>query len=342
MGQSHNAGPNGGAGKCAHSNGGFAMTQGPSTELRVIQIGANTSDLPGSLRLFAEAFGFRNGGANGLWGPVIGAQGLPHDSRAIMWWLIGAQSFFQLEMFHHTQPAQRPKRKDWRPSDHGWVRFGVATADFDSCLRTLALNGVTTITPPIMESGLRRVAFLEPYLKTVVEVLEKEKTGIAGLDGPSVVYAASSVSDIESARRFYRDVLTLKIDDDNALHTPAHEYLWGLKDARRQTFTARGAGDIAIEIVQYSDPTGRPRSADYRASDQGIVNVCLGSRDADLTERAMGRAIAAGFKPPVIFKGGGFFCGYLLDPEREIELTAVPEHRDAESGFAPNHPWPTA
>src|SRR3954469_13691410 len=102
--------------------------------LQVIQIGASTSDLAGTLRLFTDAFGFQNAGGQGLWGKTIGVQGLAPDSRAIMWWMVGAQEFFQLEFFHYSKPAPRPKRADWTPADHGWGRFGLAVSDFDRAM----------------------------------------------------------------------------------------------------------------------------------------------------------------------------------------------------------------
>jgi catechol 2,3-dioxygenase-like lactoylglutathione lyase family enzyme len=300
--------------------------------LQVIQIGASTSDLPGTVRLFADAFGFQNAGGQGLWGKTIGIQGLPPDSRAIMWWLVGAQSFFQLEFFHHTKPAQRPKRKDWTPADHGWCRFGVATADFDTCLQTLTAFEIKTVTAPINENGLRRVAFIEPYLAVAVEVIEKKKTGNAKADGPDIVYFTSSVADLESARGFYRDALGFEVGENN-LHTPAHEALWGLKDAKRETFVARGAGDILLEVVQYSHPVGRPKPDDYRNSDQGIMNICVGSRDPAAVARVMNRALATGLKAPMVLNFDEAVCCYTLDAGRELEFAAIPESRDLEAGF---------
>jgi hypothetical protein len=143
------------------------MVNATETELRVIQIGMNTSDMAGTLRLFSEAFGFLNGGAQGMWGSTIGLQGLPPDSRAIMWWMVGGQSFFEVELLQHSRPAQRPLRADWGPADHGWSRFGVAVAEFDSCLAALGANGVSTLTHPLMENGIRRVAFRDPFIGVI-------------------------------------------------------------------------------------------------------------------------------------------------------------------------------
>src|ERR1700722_1649337 len=99
--------------------------------LQVIQIGASTSDMAGSLRLYSDAFGFSNAGGNCVWGDVIRSQGLDSDARALMWWMVGSQKLFQLEFFHHTNPKQRALPEDWKPNDHGWVRFGVAVHDVE-------------------------------------------------------------------------------------------------------------------------------------------------------------------------------------------------------------------
>jgi catechol 2,3-dioxygenase-like lactoylglutathione lyase family enzyme len=297
--------------------------------LRVLQIGANTSDLPATARLFAEVFGFRNAGATMLWGQTIGVQGLPADGRAILWWLVGAQPFFQLEFFHHTRPVQRPKARDWTPADHGWGRFGIAVGDFDDCLARLSQQGVAPLTPPVEQAGARRVAFLEPWLMTIVEVIE------AAVEGPEVVYVASSVSDLESARAFYRDVLGLEILEDDG----GRDDLWGMTGVRRRSFAARAGNDVRLEIVQYEQPTGRPRASDYRTSDQGVVNVCLGHATTPPVERAFERAAAAGIASPRVIRGDGLCCGYLTDPDREVELAAIPEHRQAGAGFVAASPF---
>ena len=314
------------------------MPQSADAKLGVIQVGMNTSDMAGSLRLYAEAFGFVNAGSQGMWGQTIAVQGLPPDSRTLIWWMIGSQSYFQLELFHHTRPEQRPLRTDWRPSDHGWSRIGVSVTDFDACMSALAANAVTPLTPPITENGKRRMAFRDPYVGVVVEVMEKWHT--AGGDGPAVVYVASSVSDLTGARTFYGDVIGLEICPGDLLHKAKHEALWGLADAKRDVFVAR-AEDMLLEIVQYDDPAGRPRPADYRVSDQGIVNVALGSRQANTVAAAIDRVKAAGFVPPAVFNAGGIVWGSLTDPEREIELGCVPPELDAALGFTAAAPFQT-
>jgi catechol 2,3-dioxygenase-like lactoylglutathione lyase family enzyme len=310
--------------------------------LQTIQIGMNTADLAGSIRLYAEAFGFVNAGSQVLWGDLIQIQGLTPDSRALLWWMIGRQPFMQLELYHHTRPAQRPLRADWRPCDHGWVRFGFAVRDFDRCLAKLAANGVQPLTAPVTTQGLRRVAFRDPYVGVIVEVLEDGPAlaalELGGGDGPAVVYATSSVSSLAAARAYYGDTLGFRLSPLERLHDPGHEALWGLAGATRAGFVVE-SGPTKLEIVEYRDPVGRPRPADYRCSDQGIVNAAIGSRDVAPVARAYERLAAIGVRPPYPVEGPGVKGGYILEPDRELEIVALPESMDAMIGFAATHPF---
>ena len=157
--------------------------------MEFVQVGLNTSDLAGSLRLYSEAFGFENAGGQGLWGETIRTQGLGSDCRAMMWWVVGSQEFFQLEFFNHTQPAQRPLPEDWRPCDQGWVRIGIAVPDFAQAVSVLERNGIALLGTA--ETPARRLAFRDPYVGIAVEIVER-----TGLSGPVFLYATSSVLDL--------------------------------------------------------------------------------------------------------------------------------------------------
>ena len=298
--------------------------------LGVVQVAINSADLAGTFRLYSEAFGFRNAGGQCNWGEVMRVQGLPTDSRGLIWWLTGGQPFFQLEIFNHSRPAQRPLPADWRPSDHGWTRFGVAIADFDACLTAFERHGAQPIAVT-GAAGSRRAGIRDPYAGIVIEIVED-----AGLrDGPAVTYATSSVSDLPSARTFYGDVLGFEILPLDRLHSPEDEALWGLPAARRDGFVAKGAGDVLIEVLCYSAPQGRPKPDDYLISDQGIMNLALGSRSVDEVSATLDRLALEGLVPPFVVRSGSNICGYILDRERELEFAGYPEGADDLYGFAP-------
>jgi hypothetical protein len=310
--------------------------------MRVIQLGMNTSDLPATLRLFSEAFGFTNAGGQALWGLSLRVQGLDERGRALIWWMVGREPGFQFEFFHHTRPAQRPLRADWRPNDLGCVRFGVAVADFDATLRGLHDNGIAPLAQPVTIDGLRRVSFREPYIGAVIEIMEDGpalpwRPDAAGNE-PFLVYAATSVADLQAAEHHYRDTLEMVIEPIERLHAPEHEAAWGLAGARRRGFLAHRGG-VRIEVVEYLEPRGRPKADDYRTSDQGIVNFALGSRSTAEAEEVLGRLRDAGHVPGYTLRADNIVSAYITDFGYEVEVVALPSELDTILGFRPSTPF---
>jgi catechol 2,3-dioxygenase-like lactoylglutathione lyase family enzyme len=297
--------------------------------LQVFQLALVSHDLPGSVRLYAEAFGFRNAGGQCSWNSRV--QGIGADARHVMWWLIGQQEFFQLEIFQYSRPESRSLAEDWRPSDLGWVRFGIIVADFEVSVRALKTHAIEPISSPIEKDGRRHVAFRDPYAGVIVEIIECDPQKP---EGPVVAYATSSVSDLQAAREFYRDLLEFELLPLEILHAPSDEAVWGLPGASRDGFLVN-AGGLPLEIVKYHEPTGRAKPADYRLSDQGIMNIALGARRAAPVCHALDRLAVAGYVPPFRFENGENVCGYINVPEREIEFASVPETMDEVYGFAP-------
>lgn len=297
--------------------------------LTCIQFGLNTTDMAGTLRFYSDAFGFRNAGGQGIWGETIKIQGLSPDSRAMMWWMVGIQPFFQLEIFQHTRPPQRLRPDGWRPCDHGWVRIGVAVPDYDRALRGIADSGMALSGEGRGPDGARRCAFFDSFIGTFVELREAK-----GAAGPSVIYGAASVSDLGAARRFYGETVGLPLGDLEQLHRPEDEALWGLAGARRDGFIVQ-SGDVVLEIVQYDDPVGKPRRADHRASDQCFFNAAMGSREREEVAAALDRLRAAGVQPMNILETEDLLACYVNEAERETEFSVIPRELNVILGFEP-------
>lgn len=307
--------------------------------MQICQLGLNTADMPGALQLYS-ALGFGNAGSQCLWGDTVKVQGLSEQDRAIVWWMVGPQSFFQLEFFQHTSPPQRPLRPDWSPGDLGWVRYGFVVADLPSVVAAVEALGIAMLGAVQGEAGSQRVAFRDPYVGIVVELLERGAAPAwAHAAEPALVYAASSVSDLDGARAYYRDTLGsgAEIRPLEDLHDPAHEALWGLAGREREGFVVR-YGEIAVEVVRYARP-GCPRPIDYRTSDQGMTNVAFGSRSKPEIEAVFARLAAAGITPPFKIEAPDICGGYIVDAEREVELVAVPASFDPFVGFEAKAPF---
>jgi catechol 2,3-dioxygenase-like lactoylglutathione lyase family enzyme len=295
-------------------------------KVKVVQIGLNTSDLAGSLQLYHELFGFENAGGNVLWGNVMRMQGLEPGARSLIWWMVGGASFFQLEFFTHSKPRQRPLPPDWRPSDHGWVRFGISVNDFAAVVQGLERWNIAALGGVNGAAGSRRLAFRDPHVGAVVEVVESTSP-----TAPTMTYATSSVADLAAARHYYRDVIGCELEPIEGLHSLTDEALWGLEGAEREGFVVR-FGDIAVEVLEYTAPAGRARP-DRLISDQGIMNIALGSRDVGVVRALLGRLRAAGHTSTYVFEGLDVVGTYIVDPGCELEIFASPEANDSAIGF---------
>jgi catechol 2,3-dioxygenase-like lactoylglutathione lyase family enzyme len=315
------------------------------------QLGLCTADIASTVRLYTEAFGFADAGAHVFWGRYLAEiQRLGDDATCTTWWMVGRQARLQLEFFHHTRPAQRPLPGDWRPSDLGWVRWGIALPDVADALARLQRLGVEPTTDrPITDAGLDRWCIRDPATGVFVELMEEGTELPGGVRPranslmPAVVYAAVSVADLERAVSFYVGVLGLK-ETDLQLHTPAMEALWGLGGATREARVLR-AGDAFVELVRYTNP--RPRDPGRRLSDQGFMNAGFLAHDRAQFDAVVARAAAAGIEPNVSPPDRPNTEAYLMNSEQTLsELMLVPREYESEYGFVartrfpPPRPWP--
>lgn len=306
-----------------------------------MQIALCSADLPRTLRLYTEGFGFADAGGRAFWGPWLGVQGLGPDAAALVWWMVGRQDFVQLEVFHHTTPAQRALPPDWRPSDYGWVRWGLAVPDFEAALSRLDEMGIASLTGAMERDGLRRVCFRDPDVGVMVEVMEDGAALPGGVRPrhydlvPAVVYATISVPDLEQARRFFLDTVGLAEEPPELLHDDDHEALWGLQGARSERFVASG-GDVYLEVVRYDDPVGRHAPHGSVLSDQGLMNVAVGFRDRPSLEQLYGRIVADGYRSHAELMPGTAGGTYVEDSAgNSFEVLAVPRELDPLFGFTP-------
>lgn len=251
-------------------------------EPHLAQVGLCTNNMPATVRLFREVFGFADCGGDLTYGPLLAkAQGLGDDASCICWWMVGREDFTQIELFTHTLPAQRPLDPSWRPSDLGWVRWGIAVPEFDAAQARLEKFGIDPIAPPIKVDGLKRLCFREPWANVIIEVLEEGESLPFGIRPtfydltPAVAYAALSVQDLDLARDFFAGTLGLT-EVDAVLHPPECDATWGLPGAKRESILFSADG-LILEVNRYDDPI--PRRFDRLVSDQGMMNAAFGTRD---------------------------------------------------------------
>ena len=307
------------------------------------QIAFSVVDLRLTERWFREGFGLLPaGGSRALMrGPLAAnVQGLTR-AASTCWWLLGRNSWFQLELFQFDRPMAKLMPADFRPCDIGYTRIGIWVEDFDATLKKLARLGSQPLTAPQGERGRRRACVRNPD-GVYVEIMEDDPlpqfNRRGRVDCPAAIRSVTlSVPQLVRCRCLFRDGIGLHASTVT-LHTPEHEALWGLAGATTESRLFDG-GDVLIEVVQYLDPVGKPRPDDYRLSDQGILNIAFGARRKTDFDAVYRRAEAFGAQPncrPVHLPGAGSVV-YVSDPHGfSVELLrTTPGLADRIFGFEP-------
>ncbi len=309
------------------------------TAIPLCQIAMSVTDLPRTHAWYTAAFGFvPSSGTNAFKGYLAEkVQGVP-GARSTCWWLGDQQEFFQLELFQFERPRTRLLPVDWRPCDIGYSLFGLHVRDFVQTLVRLEALGTAPLTAPMGEPGERRVCVRDPE-GVLIELFEADPGGVnrflpnAGAD-VLTVSVTLSVPDLSQSLGFFRDVLGLQEVLDIRLHEPEHEALWGLAGSSSERALLR-AGDTLVEIVQYTDPIGKPPPADYRVSDQGLLNIALGFRSKAMFDLVHQRCLDAGIKGnwrPLNM--GAWNVVYVNDAQGfSVELLQVQPWYDRMMGF---------
>ena len=175
------------------------------------QIAFSVVDLRLTERWFREGFGLLPaGGSRALMrGPLAAnVQGLPR-AASTCWWLLGRNSWFQLELFQFERPIAKLMPADFRPCDIGYTRIGIWVEDFDATLKKLAGLGSQPLTEPLGERGERRACVRNPD-GVYVEIMEDDPlpqfNQRGRVDCPSAIRSVTlSVPQLSDAAAFFED-----------------------------------------------------------------------------------------------------------------------------------------
>jgi short-subunit dehydrogenase/catechol 2,3-dioxygenase-like lactoylglutathione lyase family enzyme len=310
--------------------------------VRLCQIASSVTDLRRTHRWYREVLGMAPAGGTNLFaGPLASlVQGIPR-SASVCWWLLDRQDQIQLELFEFRSPLVRPLRPDWRPCDIGYTTISFSVDDLDRTTERAVAAGTPPLTEPLGAPGRRRVCVRDPD-GVLCELMEEDPRGPERRvrprpQIPSVIRSVTlSVPDLERSRRTFAEILGPEQVDGLELHREEHESLWDLEGATRRS-TALWADDVAVELVHYTDPPGRPWPPGYRISDQGLLNIAFGFRDRREFEDAQRRCREAGLVPngPAL-RLGAWSVVYVNDPDGfSIELLHVEPWYERRMGFEP-------
>jgi catechol 2,3-dioxygenase-like lactoylglutathione lyase family enzyme len=141
-------------------------------------------------------------------------------------------------------------------------------------------------------------------------------------------HAGVTVSDMDAALRFYRDLLGLEVISDGWTGGDAARRIWNIEPGKvRVVFLRVPGSDAVVELFEFGAVERHPASA--RPCDYGAGHFCLYTDDA---EGLHARALTAGFRSRggevvTIDRGphAGVKAVYLVDPDGyHVELYQKP------------------
>jgi catechol 2,3-dioxygenase-like lactoylglutathione lyase family enzyme len=135
----------------------------------------------------------------------------------------------------------------------------------------------------------------------------------------SMHHGGRTVADMDSALRFYRDLLGMQVVDDDVLEGPEISTMVNIDDARlRAVFLSPDGQPPYMELIQYFGAPARPLDGSESAADIGNTHVCVLVDDIQAEfDRLRGAGVR--FNGPPLYTDGGFFKGewaaYCYDPD---------------------------
>jgi catechol 2,3-dioxygenase-like lactoylglutathione lyase family enzyme len=288
---------------------------------------------------YQQAFGFLPAGSLAPTADLSATQGVADARVRNLLWLVDSQDFVQLEIFEYSSPPVRPLRPDRELSDIGYARVGVWVADFDAALARLARLGARPVGPLTGPAGARRACVFDPD-GIMVEVMEdfvpapRSRPLVRPMAGVALRAVTASVPDLDASLCFFRDAIGMTEVLDVVLHPAGQESAPGYGQPSRRALLA--AGQLWLELAQYGTAGGRSRPADYRITDQGILNIAVASRTLEGYLGLRDRVAAAGYRVHAEIAREHLRIQYALDSAGfSVEMGYFDAARDPIAGFRP-------
>lgn len=155
-------------------------------------------------------------------------------------------------------------------------------------------------------------------------------------EGPAVTRVAAvgfTVSDLDRAVGFFRDVLTFEPVSEREIAGRPYELLAGVFGLRARVATL-ALGDERLELTEYLAPSGRPIPPDVRSHDHAFQHVAIVVSDMDAAYAALrARRVRHGSSgpqtlPASIPAAAGIRAFYFRDPDGHfLEVLQFPHDK---------------
>jgi catechol 2,3-dioxygenase-like lactoylglutathione lyase family enzyme len=150
-----------------------------------------------------------------------------------------------------------------------------------------------------------------------------------------IFHPVVSVADMDQALPFYVDALGLRVTFDDYHDPAAISALFGFESPRLRSVVVQCPDGSEIELVEYEEPRGRPRS-DRSPNDAGILAINLRVTEIDAMVarvRSGGFGVPSGIVDQTLPDGGVIRVAVTIGPVGEtIILVQLPEGRSSLGG----------
>jgi lactoylglutathione lyase len=131
-------------------------------------------------------------------------------------------------------------------------------------------------------------------------------------------HASRTVKDMEASLAFYRDLLGLRVVEDEELVGESLDRVVGLPGARLRVVELDAGDERFLELIEYYEPRGRPPLPGASPADVGAHHFALVVEDVHAAHERLAAAAVRFSCPPEQIVGGlfnGTWTTYCFDPD---------------------------
>ena len=298
-------------------------------------VGMTVSDMDRSVEFYSKVLTFETLSDIEVWGEAYEhLQGLFGLRMRVVRMRLGKEF---IELTEYLAPKGRPIPVDSRSHDRWFQHIAIIVSDMDRAyvwLRQHKVQHASTGPQRLPDwnknaSGIRAFYFRDPDGHNL-EILQfppdkgdpkwhrSTDRLFLGIDHTAIV-----VSDTDASKRFYRDILGMRVVGESENYGSEQERLNNVFGARLRITTLRAPAGPAIEFLEYLAPgDGRPFPADHRANDLVHWQTRLLIGDSTAASQGLRAGKAAFVSPGVIAMPDGrlgFGKGFLVrDPDGHV------------------------
>ena len=241
---------------------------------RIGQIAVVVSDQKRSTEFYASVLGMDHiFGTAEFRGPELDRVQRMEKVASSTRWLIDDRELFQLEVFEFENPRSRPLPEDHSVSDEGYNRVIIAVKSLEKTIDKAVAEGASVAALLCGDSPDEPThALIRDFDGILLELVEEPEL-VPGERPARIIGLGITSNDLATTVEDMRDGFGFTPCEDIF----QHRRFWQEQDRLERLQTLK-LDDMYLVVSQYRD--SRPRPADYRLGDIGVMNFAICFPDA--------------------------------------------------------------